>query len=153
MYSKQQVYVKTECDNKPKLRTFVTFKDYATLAPHVGKPLTFMERKTISRLRLGILLLRVETARFTRPVVPEHRRVCYCYSGEVENEYHVLFNCSVYYELREAWLKKLQLPDNFERLLPAERLALVLNKAENVRHTAHYLMSLLDLRSLLNKIY
>ena len=153
MYNKQQVYLRAECENKPKLRTFVTFKDYATLAPHVGKPLTFSERKIISRLRLGILPLRIETARFIRPVVPEHQRVCYCHSGEVENEYHVLFNCSVYYELREAWLRKLQLPDNFEQLLPAEKLSLVLNKAENVRHTAQYLKSLLDLRSLLNKIY
>ena len=62
MLSKQQELVQTECQGKPKLRTFVMFKDFQTLPPHVGKPLSFIERKTISKLRLGILPIRLETA-------------------------------------------------------------------------------------------
>ena len=153
MLKKQQAYTKAECENKPKLRTFLLFKDFATIPPHVGKPLTFVERRTISKLRLGILPLRVETARYIRPVIPEHQRVCYCHSGDIENEYHALFNCSVYYNLREAWLEKIDIPENFWELNPAEKLCLVLNEAQNVRHTAQFLVALLDLRSLLNKIY
>ena len=76
MREKQQDLIKTECENKPKLRTLLLFKDFQTLPPHVGKPLSFVERKTISKLRLGILPIRIETARYIRPILPEDQRLC-----------------------------------------------------------------------------
>ena len=39
----QQIRVEIECKNKPKLRTFITFKDFNNLPPHVYKPLSFLE--------------------------------------------------------------------------------------------------------------
>ena len=96
MREKQQELLKTECQNKPKLRTFMLFKDFQILPPHVGKPLSFVERKTLSKLRLGILPIRIETARYVRPILPEDQRLCYCNSGEVESEYYVLFECPMY---------------------------------------------------------
>jgi hypothetical protein len=153
MLSKQQELIQTECENKPKLRTFVTFKDYTTLPPHVGKPLSFIERKTISKLRLGILPIRLETARYLRPVVPENQRLCYCDSGEIESEFYVLFKCPKYNSLREAWMSKLAKPEHFLQLPPQDKLKLVLNEPANVRHTAQYLVSLMDLRRSLNKKY
>ena len=153
MHKKQQQTLKTECENKPKLRTFILFKDFQTLPPHVGKPLSFVERRTISKLRLGILPLRIETARYLRPILPENQRVCYCNSGEVESEYYVLFICKMYNSLRKSWLEKIFIPDNFRYLSKSEKLKLVLNRPENVRQTAQYLISVMDLRSLLNKVY
>ena len=153
MLSKQQELVQTECQRKPKLRTFLMFKDFQTLPPHVGKPLSFIERKTISKLRLGILPIRLETARYLRPVVPENERLCYCNSGEVESEFYVLFKCQKYNTLREAWLSKLTKPENFSHLPPQDKLKLALNIPENVRHTAQYLVSVMDLRRKLNKQY
>ena len=153
MIKKQQEILKIECGNKPKLRTFMRFKDFQTLPPHVGKPLSFVERKTISKLRLGILPLRIETARYTRPIIPENQRVCYCNSGEVESEYYVLFKCSMYNKQRRSWLNKLLLPADFLDLDETEKLKIVLNKAENVKHTAQYLVSVMDLRCQLNKVY
>ena len=138
---------------KSKLQTFLLFKDFQTLPPHVGKPLSFVERRTISKLRLGCLPLRIETGRYLRPVLPENERVCYCNSGEVESEYYVLFHCPMYNRLRNAWLEKLCIPDNFHDLTKNDKLVFVLNKSENVRHTAQYLISVMDLRSLLNKSY
>ena len=88
----QQDLLKANCASKPKLRTFITFKDFQTLPPHVGKPLSFIERKVISKLRLGILPIRLETARYLRPVVPEDQRLCYCDSEEVETELYVPMN-------------------------------------------------------------
>ena len=128
----------------------MTFKDFQSMPPHVGKPLSFIERKTISKLRLGILPIRLETARYLRPVVPENERLCYCNSGEIESEYYVLFKCQMYTNLREAWLSKIVKPDNFHHFPPQDKLKLVLNEPENVRHTAQYLVSLMDLRRLLN---
>ena len=75
MLSKQQELVETECQGKPKLRTFIMFRDFQTLPPHVGKPLSFIERRTISKLRLGILPIRLETVRYLKPVVPENQRL------------------------------------------------------------------------------
>ena len=147
MNQKQQERIKFECENKPKLRTFMLFKEFQTLPPHVGKPLSFVERNIISKLRLGILPIRIETARYTRPVIPEYQRVCYCNSGEVESEYYVL------YKQRLSWLNKLLLPANCLDLDETEKLKLVLNRPENVRHTAQYLVSVMDLRCQLNKVY
>ena len=153
MYEKQKQLVKDECENKPKLRTFMQFKDFTTLPPHVGKPLSFVERRTISKLRLGILPLRIETARYTRPILPENERLCYCKSGEIESEFHALFICSVYNDLRQSWLNKICIPDNFQSLPREEQLKLVLNVPENVKQTSQYLILLMDLRRLQNKDY
>ena len=128
MFKKQKVNLKNECETKPKLRTFVTFKNFETLPPHVGKPLSFFERKILSKLRLGILPIRLETGRYLRPVLPEAQRLCYCNSGEVESESHVLFICQKYDRLREAWLYKLQKPDNYHQLCTQEKFKLVLNE-------------------------
>ena len=129
------------------------FKDFKTLPPHVGKPLTFVERRAMSKQRLGILPLRLETARYLRPILPENERVCYCNSGKIENEYYVLFECKMYNDLRQTWLENLFIPGNFNSLSKSEKLKLVLNEAINVRLTAQYIVSVMDRRSLLNKVY
>ena len=67
----QTELVQNECQNKPKLRTFIAIKDFENLSPHISKALSFIERKTVSQLRLGILPLRIETARYLRPILPE----------------------------------------------------------------------------------
>ena len=85
--------------------------------------------------------------------MPENQRLCYCESGEIENEYHAIFICSKYSNLRDAWLNKLSIPENFHELGMKEKLSLVLNKPENVRLTAQYIVSFMDLRCLLNKAY
>ena len=115
--------------------------------------MTFIERKIISQLRLGVIPLRLETARFLRPLIPEKERVCYCTSGEVENEVHFLFYCSKYSDLRTAWLNKLNLPDDFQTLGNYEKMSVVLNRSENVKPTAQYLVAAMDLRRLANKSY
>ena len=99
----------------------------------MGKPLSFIERKSLSKLRLP---LRFETGQYVRPVLPEEQRLCYCNSGEVESEIHVLFSCCMYANLRQQWLNKLNIPLNFNDLPIDEKLKLTLNNAENVRPTA-----------------
>ena len=149
----QNRFLKTECGKKPKLRTFMKFKDFESLAPHVGKPLSFLEMKTISQLRLGMLQLRIETARYLKPIIPENERLCYCNSGSVEDEYHAMFDCNMYTELRANWFHQMNLPDNFENLVDGDRFKLVLNVPENVRKTAKFLVAMMDSRQLLNKEY
>ena len=150
MIKKQSILFKTECLMKPKLRTFLTFKDFETLPPHISKPLSFVERRTVSKFRLGIFPIRLETARYLRPIVPENERVCYCNSGDVESEYHVVFICSKYDDLRDDWISQLTIPINFNELSAAERFKLVLNEPGNIKPTARFLVALMDKRRLLN---
>ena len=72
----QKIQLKTECESKDKLRTFNTFKDFNSLPSHVSKPLSFIKRKFISKLRTGCLPIRIELRRFSRPRLPECDRVC-----------------------------------------------------------------------------
>ena len=145
--------MKAECLHKQKIRTFIQSKDFDTISPHIGKPLTFLERKTISQLRLGMLPFRIETARYCRQIIPENERLCYCESGLVESEFHAIFKYSMYHQLREKWLSNLNIPDNFHQLSIGNKFKIVLNRPENVRHSAKFLISLMDSRRLLNKMY
>ena len=153
LYRAQLVSIEAECRSKPKLRTFITFKDFENIPPHVYKSLSFLERKMISKIRLGILPIRLETARYLRPILPENERLCYCHNGEPECEYHVLFICVKYSNLRQLWLQKLTKPDNFTNLPRNERFDIVLNQPNNVKYTAQYIIDLMDLRRLLNDLY
>ena len=153
MKTKQKLLVKTNCEAKPKLRTFLTFKNFDFVPPHVGKPLTFLERKIISKLRLGILPIRMETARYIRPIIPEDERSCYCNNGETESETHFLFSCPMYSELRIKWIEKLNTDINFDMLSVVDKFDVALNQPENVRHTAQFVIRAMDLRSLLNTQY
>ena len=153
MKLKQNGDIKAECFLKPKLRSFVTYKDFSNMSPHMTKPLSFVERNFISKLRLGNLPLRVETGRFCRPPLPEQERVCYCGSQEIETEAHLLFQCNQYENLRQAWLESLLIPSNFNDLPQNVKFDYVLNKSDNIKQTARFLVSIMDLRSLLNKVY
>ena len=132
---------------KPKVRTFMKFKDFFNVPAYLGKPLSFVERRTISKLRLGNLPISLETARYLRPVIPEDQRLCYC-GSEVESEYHVLFKCVKYSKLRDAWLNELCIPYNFNDIGENEQLKYVLNNSEL---TARFLVTVMDLRSTLTR--
>ena len=100
-----------------------------------------------------MLQLRIETARYLRPIIPEYERFCYCGSGSIETEYHAMFECIKYGELRAQWLNQLNIPNNFENLSDDLKFKLVLNKPENVRKTAKFLVCMMDSRRLQNKEY
>ena len=72
----QQTSLKTQCVEKPKLRTFVKFKDFATTPSYLTKPLSFIQRKFLAKTRLGCLEIRLETGRYARPSLPEEARTC-----------------------------------------------------------------------------
>ena len=67
MIQTQQTALKNECGNKPKLRTFVRFKDFSMTPSYLTKPLSFIQRKFFAKTRLGCLEIRLETWRYARP--------------------------------------------------------------------------------------
>ena len=144
----QQADIKLKCENMPKLRTFIKFKDFSNTPSYLTKPLSFIQRKFLAKIRLGSLELRIETGRYSRPRLHEEARTCLvCNNQEIENEAHFLFNCQTYQAERLAWTQKLTVPDNFLNLPVIEKLDLVLNTHSNVKPTAQYIINIFDKRS------
>ena len=78
MTVKQNVDLRIKCLNKPKLRTFNTFKDFGTTPPYLLLPISFVQKKFIAKTRLSAPPIRIETGRFERPKLLVHQRLCPC---------------------------------------------------------------------------
>ena len=59
-------------------------------------------RKIITRWRLSNFDLAIETGRYDRPKTPRERRICRT-CLVIEDENHVLFNCRLYYQIRNDY--------------------------------------------------
>ena len=150
MLSRQQLQLKNDCLNLPKLRTFNQLKDFHSTPAYITKHLSFVQRKFIAKLRLGCLGIRIETGRYSRPRIPPESRICQiCRNVElrIEDEFHFLFECRAYEHLRAIWLSWLDPQPNVVIETREILLSNVLNKANNVERTAQYIIDLVDLRS------
>jgi hypothetical protein len=114
MLGSQQNSLKIQCEAMPKLRTFTTFKEFDKTPCYITKPMSFIQRKFISKLRLGCLEIRLETGRYARPRLPAEAKLCQVCDNEneeVEDEIHFLFHCKTLEEERSTWLNSLQKPE------------------------------------------
>ena len=157
-FQDQVEYLRLECEQQPKLRTFIKFKQFELLPAS----LTFFQRKHIAKIRLGSLALRIESGRYSRPRLEIHERICpVCIKNkiqqglapEIENEVHFLFFCDQYDNLRVKWFSTLNKPENFYMLDDATKLNIVLNQQENCKPSAQFIVDAYGLRSnlLINK--
>ena len=128
MLIKQAVDIKSRCLTMPKLRTFNTFRNFGTTPNYICMPLSFIQRKFLAQLRLSALPIRLETGRYERPKLPEQARLCQaCSDGvSVENEEHYLYFCASYNEIRQVWMSRANIPENFYHLSSPERLKIFL---------------------------
>jgi hypothetical protein len=95
-----------EIINKPKLRTYILFKDSYTVEPYVNSFLSRHQRSLLAQLRLGVLPLHVETGRFKNKKDPNtgqfrkyklEERICtLCDTNVVEDEIHFVCVCTKY---------------------------------------------------------
>ncbi len=95
----------------PKLRTYLDFKQTWQQEPYLNVHLNRKERSLLSQLRFGILPIRIETGRFTGEK-PEERICVYCNKTEIENEYHYLYYCEFYEDIRRSSLGYNILPES-----------------------------------------
>ena len=147
MFHKDQASWKSKCLPLPKLRTFNKFKLFDLAPPHIFKPLSFMQRKTLSKFRLGLHHLRIETARFIRPGIPPEERLCLiCNSGEIEDESHFLLFCNKYEQLRRVLFN--HIPDlvSFLALSAIEKLIFLVNDPNLVKQTAIFIVEAYEYR-------
>ena len=83
---------------KPKLRTYVTIKNRFGKEKYVTAPLAKRQRSLCAQLRSGVLPLHLETGRYRG--TKEEDRTCFYCCTEIENEFHFLFYCPLYQEIR-----------------------------------------------------
>ena len=139
-----------ECAQKPKLRAFIKFEDFFNTPSFITKPLSFIQRKFVPKIRLGCLEIRLETVRWARPRVEERSRICQVCENldqKVENEFHFTFECSKYQPERLKWFEKLEIPENFQKFTETEKLGIALNHPANVRLASQYLINIFNIRS------
>ena len=88
-------------NNKPKLRTYVTFKHNFETESYVNNYMSRTHRSMLAQFRLGILPLHIETGRF-KNIAIENRLCTFCNSNSIEDEFHFLMACPNYNELRKT---------------------------------------------------
>ena len=138
MLVKQNVDLKARFLFMPKLRTFNTFKNFVTTQTYLLKPITFIQKQLLAKIRLSSITIRIETGRFERPKLPVEARLCPCCKDQksVENEEHFIFHCFQYNNLREIWIEKITKPDNFKNLPIHENFKIIFDQSENIKITA-----------------
>lgn len=134
-----------ELSKYPKLRTYILFKNTYSVEPYVIKILSRKRRSIMSKLRLGILPLEIETGRWQSLAVEE--RVCkLCNESKVEDEFHFVFECTFYDDYRNVFIDFVStLYNNFNNETTNEKWKILFS--ENiVNHTGQYLEQIYNAR-------
>jgi hypothetical protein len=84
-----------------KLSTYLTVKNNFGFEKYVDKIKNFEQRRTLTRSRISVHKLAVETGRHKG--IPRHDRICTrCTNNTVEDERHFLFSCNYHTQEKEA---------------------------------------------------
>ena len=110
LFENRQIEWKGLIETKPKLRTYILFKDNIYTENYV-KIRNRRRRSLLAQVRLGILPICIETGRFRNLDVNE--RICeVCNIDLVEDEFHFICVCNVYSEYRETLFNKVENSEN-----------------------------------------
>jgi hypothetical protein len=90
---------KAEINSKPKLRTYILFKENFQVENYVKYSKNRLHRSLIAQLRSGTLPLNIEIGRF-RHIELENRTCTLCDLNVIENEFHFVCQCPVYSDCR-----------------------------------------------------
>ena len=146
LHLKDQNLLENKCKNSPKLRTYNTITEFSSDKSYLSKPLSFVQRKFLTKLRLGVLPIRIETGRYERPRKKAFEWVCkQCNTGEVENEIHFLLKCPRHAQLRTSFLSKIA-DDQFTILNVDAKFKFLLNCPALAKITAQFIIDAFDNR-------
>ena len=146
LLAKDQQNLKEQCQSKSKLRTFNCISSFSADKEYLQKPLTFVQRKFMAKLRLGVLQLRIETGRYERPRKAAVDRICkQCDQNVTESETHFLLHCPKHSLIRANFLSKISAED-FETLSDVEKIKFILNDPSIVKQSAQYIIAAFDNR-------
>ena len=134
---------KFDIQSKPKLRTYIQYKNNYDTEPYVKRLQNRRERSLLAQFRLGVLPLRIETGRFRN--LPCEQRICQiCDMNKVEDEFHFIMECPIYQFLRDRLFNHAQNLNNEFNDLPDVPQFLFL--VSLWRETARYIESAWNLR-------
>ena len=152
-----------DCINAPKLRTYNTLFSpeisHVSLVSYPRLIMPFIHRKKLAQLRLGCLPLRIETDRFSRPIVPSHQRYCLqplCKNTienlsdddkQIEDEFHFLLICSQYNQLRNVMFSKIEIP-GFHDFSDQDKFIYLLTSRPAVKYVAQFIVDAFEQRPL-----
>ena len=78
-------------------------EDYLDIIP------TINGKRDYTKVRTSNHKLAIEAQRYKRPVVPRDQRLCeFCNQNKIEDEYHIIFSCKIYADLRVTFLDKIR---------------------------------------------
>ena len=140
---------KLDVQNKPKLRSYITFKSEYGTENYVKHCKIRRERSLIAQLRVGILPIHIETGRF-RNIKLEDRTCQICNSNVVEDEFHLVCICNYYCKEREILYNIIKSRNgNFDSMSNADKFVYVLKYEEKI--LAKYLNNIWNMRN--DKLY
>ena len=107
---------KCKLQHKPKLRTYVQFKETFETEEYVRHCSSRRKRSLLAQFRMSILPIALETGRFKG--LPIEERICkLCDRNAVEDEIHVLCSCDLYHSMRDTMYNRItQRHENFVNL-------------------------------------
>ena len=108
------------------MRFYSTLKHSFTREPYVDNAVSRNQRSWISRIRSSSSRLGIETGRY-RNIPISSRVCCYCSSGEIDDEKHLLLSCPLFNLKRACFYGKLSsISPNFLNLSDEDKLKFVL---------------------------
>ena len=148
MVQKDQVKLFNNCQKLPKLRTYCTLTGDTGWRNYLTKPLSFLQRKYMAKLRLGVLPIRVETGRYEMPRIEYNHRICkQCAMKEVEDEEHFLLRCTKHSARRIALFSEVKAID-FGQWDSKQKFVYLLNDSSILKATARYIIESFEARQI-----
>ena len=136
-----------EALRSPKLRTYINISGEAIPRTYLSRPLSFIQRRFMAKLRLGILPLRMESGRYERPKLVSNQRLCQqCMLGEVEDEEHFMLVCPKHSFRRDKLLSSIENLTDFNAMRNSAKLNFLLNDTGIVKASSQYIIDSISAR-------
>ena len=93
---------------KSKLRSYSKFQKKTFTFENYIKQFPLSMRRILTKFRISAHNLAIETGRYTKPIkIPIENRKCF-HCSQVEDQFHVIFECNLYSEERLDFFETLQ---------------------------------------------
>ena len=123
---------KNELPTKPKLRTYITFKENYGTEDFARCCHDRLQRSLIAQIRSGTLPLNIEVGRF-RNIQLEDRICTLCNNNMLEDEFHFVCQCRLYDDIRSNLYDTIQLKNTeFHTLEPRQKFDHILKNEWNL---------------------
>jgi hypothetical protein len=115
--------------NNSKLRSFAKYKHSYKLENYLLNTKNFKAKKLLTKLRISAHDLHIETGRYHKPKkIPLDQRTChFCNQNLIEDEIHLVLDCSFYDEFRASLFTELENICDFNQLCRNDKFILIMS--------------------------